>query len=219
MAEKVRVAVILEQRLVRQGLRALLEDETDIEVVGDFGSADSPLEAMARTRPNVALVGVELAARDDGLQLGQAIRNQDPDVGVLFLARSAAPELVTRAFRAGAIGFLVTRTASARVLTDSVHAVARGEPILQSSLVDPVILSLRNGADGEGAGVGLGALSPREREVLALVAEGADNLKIAAILGVSERTVKAHVTAILRKLNVENRTHAALLAWEAGLRR
>ncbi|MFN7131082.1 MAG: DNA-binding response regulator, partial [Myxococcales bacterium] len=135
------------------------------------------------------------------------------------LAGNDAPDIVMRAFQSGGSGYLTKGVASARMLAESVRAVARGEPILPASLAGPVVEALRTGKPVNNAASGLAALSPREREVLTLVAEGADNLKIAAMLNVSERTVKAHVTAILRKLNVENRTHAALLAWEAGIRR
>ncbi len=219
MAQKLRVALIDEQTIVRHGVRAILDREEDIEVVGDYRSGSAFLQDVSEARPNVALVDVALANRDDGLAVAQAIKDHDPTVAILFLAQSSAPDMVTRAFQAGATGFLTKDSASARMLTESIRAVARGEPVLPTSLAGSVIESLRTGKPLNGAGSGLGALSPREREVLTLVAEGADNLKIAAMLGVSERTVKAHVTAILRKLNVENRTHAALLAWEAGIRR
>ena len=119
MTEKLRVAVIDDHAIVRHGVRAILDREADIEVVGDYRTGNAFLQDASEARANVALVDVSLANRDDGLAVAQAIKDYDPTVAILFLARTGSPDIVTRAFQAGATGYLTKETASARMLTES----------------------------------------------------------------------------------------------------
>jgi DNA-binding NarL/FixJ family response regulator len=175
---------------------------------------------MRQNPPDVALVDLRLEHPDSqqvssGFRAVELLHDFYPQVRPLVLSANREPLEVERCLRAGAAGYLCKQSASCAALLEAVERVARGERLLPPELFP-------SPAAGEEASSARGALSRltlREREVLGYIASGADNLKIAVCLGITERTVKAHITSIYRKLDVENRTQMAMLACQLGVER
>jgi DNA-binding NarL/FixJ family response regulator len=167
----------------------------------------------------VALVDLRLERADESVDSGfravELLHDFHPGVRSLVLSANRETDVAERCFRAGASGYLCKMNVSCATVVEAVTRVARGERLLPPELFAS---PLAQGAEAAGGGV-LGRLTPREREVLGFIASGADNLKIAACLNITERTVKAHITSIYRKLDVENRTQMAMLACKLGLER
>jgi DNA-binding NarL/FixJ family response regulator len=195
------VLIADDHAMVRRGLRAFLQVQPDLEVVGEAGDAESCLSAVARLRPDVLLLDLRLPDRD-GVQVLQALAG-DP---VRVLVVTSYTELTTTvpAVRAGAAG-LVYKDVSPPALAGAIRSVHAGHVVLPPD----VAAALARGDSGSGR---LGQLTPREREVLAELARGRSNREIARSLVVSEKTVKAHVSSILAKLDLADRTQAALFA-------
>jgi DNA-binding NarL/FixJ family response regulator len=204
----IRVAVVDDHPIVRQGLVAALEDEPDLEVVGAAGSAEEALTLVARHRPDVVLLDLELPEMG-GIEAIPHLIEADPAVRVLAFTAYDTEERVHGALRAGAKGYLL-KGATAEEIASSIRIVAGGgsalAPRVAAKLVDD--LSGLRGAE---------PLTPREREVLRLIAEGLPTKQIARALSISERTVKFHSTSLLRKLGAENRAQAVALAAQRGL--
>jgi DNA-binding NarL/FixJ family response regulator len=204
----IRVAVVDDHPIVRQGLVAALEDEPDLEVVGAAGSAEEALTLVARHRPDVVLLDLELPEMG-GIEAIPHLIEADPAVRVLVFTAYDTEERVHGALRAGAKGYLL-KGATAEEIASSIRIVAGGgsalAPRVAAKLVDD--LSGLRGAE---------PLTPREREVLRLIAEGLPTKQIARALSISERTVKFHSTSLLRKLGAENRAQAVALAAQRGL--
>ena len=211
MREPVRVLIVDDHEIVREGLRAVLEEEDDLEVVGEAGSGD---EAVARVRalaPDVVLMDLAMPGLP-ALEAVRLIREAAPATQVLILTTFVDERQVRAAIEAGAIGYLlkdVLKTDLARAL----RAARRGQPWLhpeaQRHLIERVVARPKPAAHD--------ALTARERSVLELIGRGRSNKQIAAALHLSEGTVKGYVSAILDKLGVEDRTQAALYAVKHGL--
>lgn len=205
----VRVSILDNQRLVRDSLSRALE-HAGIPVVGQYGDANNFLSALDRDNPAVAIV--ELA--DEDFEVVREARQFHPDVQLIVLSESALPETVQRSFEAGATGYVNRVHSGCEVLVEAVRAVARGDRVFPPDLLASLLH-----AQEQGRPIGkLAVLSARERQVLSYIAAGADNLKISICLKISERTVKAHVSSLYRKLGQENRTQLALLARQLGVR-
>jgi DNA-binding NarL/FixJ family response regulator len=210
----VRVLLVDDQTLFRAGLRTLLSTRPEIEVVGEAGNGEEALAIAAKARPDVVLMDLKMPVLD-GVAATRRLRVALPSCRVVALTTFEDDELVFEVLRAGAVGYLL-KDAPIERLVEAMLAAARGESVLQPSVASKVIAELsRLGASPRGSD--LDKLSDRERDVLRLIARGASNKEIAAALFVTEGTIKNHVTSILAKLEVNDRTQAALRARELGL--
>ena len=218
LTEKVRVTILEDQLLLRESLRQVLEDG-GLDVVGQYGDPSEFLARVAVDAPRVAIIDLGLVGPGgsdlaDGLSVIRELRVRHLDVQSLVFSGHAEPETVARCFQEGAAGFLDKLSADGPALVNAVQAVARGERLFPVQMFGTPVRA----QPIDSASPLLQALSPREREVLGHVAAGADNLKIATLLNISERTVKAHVASLYRKLPAENRTRLALCALQLGIR-
>ena len=205
-AGKITVLIADDHPVVRQGLRVLLSLEDDIEVVGEVGDGAEAVELAAALGPDVILLDLKLPVLD-GLGVLANLRDRGLTARTLVLTSVADQASVTVAMRAGAAGFLY-KDVDPDALVRAVRSVHDGNTVLAPEAAGSLV---RSGARAT-AVAGLDALTAREREVLAQVAEGRSNREIARLLHVSEKTVKTHVSSILAKLGVADRTQAALYA-------
>jgi DNA-binding NarL/FixJ family response regulator len=209
-----------DQQVFLESLVALFEN-SGMEVVARCSGVEEFLARIQQQPPDVALVDLRLErperdAADDGFRAVELLHDFHPSVRPLVLSANRDAELVERCFRAGAAGYLSKLNVSCAAVVEAVERVAGGERLVPPEMFPSPALR----EEGEGAPRNiLGRLTPREREVLGYIASGADNLKIAACLNITERTVKAHITSIYRKLEVDNRTQMAMLACKLGLER
>ena len=190
-----------------------------MEVVARCSTVEEFLARTQQRPPDVALVDLRLEIGteqvDSGFRAVELLHDFHPSVRSLVLSANRDADTAERCFRAGASGYLCKMNVSCSTVVEAVSRVARGE-----RLVPPELFPSPSAQSAESAGGGvLGRLTPREREVLGFIASGADNLKIAACLNITERTVKAHITNIYRKLGPENRTQMAVLACQLGIER
>lgn len=210
---EIRLAVLASQALIRECLGRVLAS-AGAQLVGETGDSAEFVQIIDQSRPRVAVIDVS-GRFEETIALVERLHQLHPDVGILVLADDIGPGVVDRCFQHGANGCLDKRTTSCESLVDAVASVARGASIFPAQSFESL---LQKRPEPDGRVRVLGQLSVREREVLAYISAGADNLKIASHLGISERTVKAHVSSLYRKLNQENRTQIALLARELGVR-
>lgn len=199
----IRVLVVDDHAVVRRGLVQLLGQADGIEVVGQAADGAEAVSAQADDPADVVLMDLQMAGMD-GVSATRALVAADPQVQVLVLTSFSDTDRILGALDAGALGY-VLKDAEPDELIGAVRAVARGESPLHPRAARLLLTARRGGARGA-------ALTPREREVLALVREGLANKQIARRLGISERTVKAHLTAVFAALGVQDRTQAALWA-------
>ncbi|MQA86931.1 MAG: response regulator [Streptosporangiales bacterium] len=215
----IRVLVCDEQILVRAGVRTILHDEDDIDIVGEFGSGREALDGARRLQPSVVVTDIRLA-EIDGIQVARRLTKPDagPPTEVIILTDHCDDRVVLDALAAGARGF-VFKGNSGTEINEAIRMVAAGEAFLPP----PVIRLLLDRFAGrlccppdrnQGH---LATLTDREREVLALIAEGRSTAEVAHRLYVSEGTVKSHIHHVFRKLGLRNRVQAAIAAYDAGL--
>jgi len=208
----IRVLIVDDHKVVRQGLRFLLEQEDGIEVVGECPDGPSALRAVRELRPTIVLLDLFLPGQD-GIAVLTDIKREAPATEVLMLTSSADEEHLIGALRAGALSYLL-KTAGVERVVGTVRAAARGESLLDPRLAARLVREL--GADLDRPKP-LSLLSAREREVLAVLARGRSNREIARELSISEETVKAHVSSILAKLHLADRTQAAIFGLQQRL--
>jgi DNA-binding NarL/FixJ family response regulator len=214
----IRVLLVDDQALFREGLETLLSVHKDIQVVGQASNGQEAAEVAAKVHPDVVLMDVRMPILD-GVRATRLLKQALPKCRVIVLTTFDDDEYVFDALRAGAVGYLLKDVASAR-LVEAIRATARGESILEPSVAAKVIAeftrvsSMVPSAQMEQL---VEPLSERELEILALIARGYSNKEIASQLFIAEGTVKNHVTHILGKLGVRDRTQAALKARELGL--
>jgi DNA-binding NarL/FixJ family response regulator len=212
----VRVLIADDQGMVRSGFTTLLNSEPDIEVVGEAVNGQEAVTRAIQLRPDVILMDVRMPVMD-GLQATRQITAMDGAPRVLVLTTFDLDDYVYQALRWGASGFLL-KDASARELAEAVRVVAAGDALLSPSVTRRLIAEFaRMGAPRGPSRKTLKDLTERETEVLALVAQGLSNAEIAGRLVVAEQTVKTHVSRILMKLGLRDRTQAVVLAYETGL--
>ena len=204
----IRIVVVDDHPVVREGLVATLSDEKEFKVVGAVGSAEDALPLVGAQRPDVILLDLELPAQS-GLEAIPKLRTARPQSKILILTAYDTDERVIGALQAGAQGYLL-KGASLEEIARAIRAVHAGGSYLDPRIAAKVVGALNPHARAA-------ALSEREREVLRLVAGGQANKQIARTLGITERTVKFHVTSILTKLGAENRAQAVALATQRGL--
>ncbi|MGW7687357.1 response regulator [Streptomyces asiaticus] len=218
----IRVLIADDQVMVREGFSVLLNAQPDIEVIGEAVDGRQAIAQVAALRPDVVLMDIRMP-EVNGLEATREIVAADADAKVLVLTTFDLDEYVYQALRSGASGFLL-KDASARQLGDAVRVVAAGEALLAPTVTKRLISTFSR--IGEAAGFGgplpsprgrLAELTERENEVLVLVAQGCSNAEIAERLIVAESTVKTHVSRILVKLGLRDRTQAAVFAYEVRL--
>jgi DNA-binding NarL/FixJ family response regulator len=219
MGEPIRVLVVDDQALVRQGFAVILDAEPDITVVGEAADGAQAVEAAVTLRPEVVLMDVRMPGMD-GITATAAICARTP-ARVLMLTTYDVDEHVYDALRAGASGFLL-KTMRGRDLVDAVRVVAAGEALLAPTVTRRLIAEIvGRSAPATTAGAApagrLAGLSPRETDTLRALARGLSNAEIAAELYVTEHTVKTHVSNLLTKLGLRDRVQAVVLAYESGL--
>jgi DNA-binding NarL/FixJ family response regulator len=208
----IKVLIADDQALVRTGFRKILESEPDLEVVGEAGDGGEAVEAALLLRPDVVLMDIRMP-RLDGLE---ATRRLAGKTRVLVLTTFDVNEYVYEALRAGASGFLL-KDAPADQLVTAIRVVAAGDALLAPSITRRLIEEFARRPPSNVRPAELEALSPRELDVLRLVARGLSNAEIASELYVGDATVKTHVSRVLQKLNLRDRVQAVVLAYESGL--
>ena len=204
LPEPIRVVVVDDHAVVRSGLEQLLSAEADIEVVGTADDGEQAVALVESTTPHVVLMDLSMP-RVDGVEATRAVSSRFPEVNVVVLTSFADRQRVLDALEAGASGYLL-KDADPTEVAVAVRAAAAGGSPLDPKAARVLLDSRRNRPTV--------TLTAREREVLALVAEGLANKNIARRLGITERTVKAHLTSVFQAINVADRTQAALWARE-----
>ncbi len=214
----IRVLLVDDQALFREGLETLLSVHKDIQVVGQASNGQEAVEVAAKVQPDVVLMDVRMPILD-GVRATGLLKNAQPQCRVIVLTTFDDDEYIFDALRRGAVGYLLKDVASAQ-LVEAIRAAARGESILEPSVAAKVIAEFTRVSrmvPSTQMEQLVEPLSERELEILALIARGASNKEIASQLYIAEGTVKNHVTHILDKLGVRDRTQAALKARELGL--
>jgi DNA-binding NarL/FixJ family response regulator len=213
----IRVVIADDQTLVRDGFRMILDAQEDIEVVGEAVDGIEAVTEARRLRPDVVLMDVRMPGRD-GLEATRELLAELPETHVLILTTFDLNEYVYEAMKAGASGFLLKDVPRSQ-LVDGVRTVAGGDALLAPAITRRVIEQFvrRPPSSVRSLPPSLDELTPRELEVLRLVARGRSNAEIAAALFVSDATVKTHVAHALAKLNLRDRVQAVVFAYESGL--
>jgi DNA-binding NarL/FixJ family response regulator len=217
MPDPIRILLVDDQRLMREGLRILLELEPDLRIVGEATNGQSALEAYAELKPDVVLMDVRMPGMD-GVEATWRLCESWPEARVIILTTFDDDEYVFEGLRAGARGYLL-KDVSGHDLADAVRTVAAGGALIEPSVARKVVAEFaRMAPPVRTPDAGLAEpLSEREEEILRLVARGLSNREIADRLSLAPGTVKNYVTTILQKLGARDRTQAALRARELGL--
>ena len=206
-----------DQGMVRAGFRSLLDAEPDLQVVGEAATGEEAVDVVRRLRPDVTLMDIRMPVLD-GLAATRAILGEGIDTRVLVLTTFDLDEYVFEALRSGASGFLL-KDAPAEELAAAIRVVASGDSLLAPGVTRRVIDAFvrRPAAPTKGPDPALSRLTPREVEVLGLLARGLSNVDIAERLFVSEATTKTHVSNVLGKLGLRDRVQAVIFAYENGV--
>lgn len=207
---RLRLVIVDDSELVRTGLRAVLSMQPDFELVGEAGNVATGVETCLRLTPDVALLDVRLPD-GTGFDICRQILARQPDARVLILTSVADDTVVDEAIRAGAHGYLL-KDIDSRGLGQAIRDVAAGKSILDPAITARVLRLLKSGGSSPAGGNSLlDTLSPQEKRVLALIAEGCTNKEVGARLNLSEKTVKNYLSTVFEKLHVSRRAEAAAL--------
>ncbi|CAN5620562.1 two-component system response regulator MnoR [soil metagenome] len=208
----VRIVLVDDHAILRQGLRSVLERESDLEIVGEASSLAEALAVVDKVGPDIVLMDLKLSASSDyeGLTLCGQLSTAHPGLGLLVLTTFLDDQLVVRAVHAGARGYVV-KDVDTTELVRAIRAVSRGESAFDSRSASAVVRSLNGQSSSKER------LTDRELEVLRLLANGLSNIKIGERLSISPTTVKFHVSNIMRKLEVSRRAEAVYAASKQGL--
>ncbi|BBN95470.1 DNA-binding response regulator [Deinococcus grandis] len=204
----VRVLLVDDHAVVRQGLRLFLGLDPLIDVIGEAANGEEALQAAATLHPDVVIMDLMMPVMD-GITATRTLKRQHPDTEVIALTSTLEEHKVNGAIEAGAISYML-KDASSDTLADAIHAAARGEVRLHPEAAKRLVRDFRGGEMRE-------SLTPKETIVLQLLAHGYSNRDIATDQGVSEATVKTHVSRLLSKLGLDSRTQAALYALKHGI--
>ncbi len=208
--DKIRIVLIEDQTLMRQGLKTILDLEPGLKVVGEAGDGEMGVRLALELRPDIILMDVQLPGQN-GVEATTAICAAWPEAKVIILTTFDRDDYVFQGIRAGALGYLLKDT-PAENLIKTIRQVQAGEVFIQPQIASRALRELAHPQANP-----LAPLSEREREVLVLIAQGCSNREIAERLVIAEGTVKTHVSSILGKLQAENRTQAANIAHRYGL--
>ena len=209
--DRVRLLIADDHPVVRQGLRAFLETQPGVEIVGEAVDGEDAVLQVERLLPDVVLMDIVMP-KIDGIEAIRRLRDVSPSTQAIVLTSFADDDKIVAAVRAGAAGYLL-KDARPQELIDAIRAVARGEALLAPSIAARLIRELSRPNEDPAAEV----LTARELDVLRLIANGRSNKEIAADLVLSEKTVKTHVSHVLDKLGLADRTQAAIFAVKHGL--
>ena len=216
MSPPVRVLLVDDDELMRAGLRAVLSSDDEIEVVGEAGDGRTAVTQARKCSPDVVLMDVRMPDLD-GITATREVVAVSPEIKVAILTTFEQDDYIFGALNAGASGFLLKRT-KPEELIGAIHTLAAGDSLLSPSVTRKVIERMAERPLGDlSAKQRLDVLTPREREVLELIARGLSNGEIAAAFVIEESTVKTHVKRILMKLRLRDRVQAVIFAYESGL--
>lgn len=202
----IRIILVDDQNIIREGLGSLLQAKTDLEVVGEAGNGQEAVQLALQLQPDVVLMDVRMPVMD-GVAATRLLQAQAPDIKILILTTFDDDEYITKAMAYGAKGYLLKDTPSEELAT-AIRSIHKGYTQIGPGLFDKLMVSNSHPSPPPE----LAELTPREREVLSLIAQGYNNREIAQTLFISERTVKNHVNSILHRLNLRDRTQAAIWA-------
>lgn len=212
MEESIRILIADDHLIIRQGLRLILETQNGFELVGEASDGAEAIRLCAELKPEVVLMDLRMPGMD-GLTAIDHLRTEQPGIAVVILTTFNEDDLMMRGLRAGAKGYLLKDT-DRETLFNTLRAAKRGETLLKPEIMKRVLLQVTE--DG-GKGSSPTDLTGRELEVLKAVAQGERSKEIALRLGISERTVKAHLASIYNRLGVDNRAAAIAMAAQKGL--
>jgi two-component system NarL family response regulator len=211
--DKIRVLIVDDHTLFRQGVREMLEQESDLEVVGEASTGREALDQARALMPDVVLMDIKMPDLD-GVTAARTLHREMPHIGIIFVTSFEENEYVLKGLQAGGRGYIL-KDADLATMLRAVRAVAHGESLLGPTIAQKVMRQFTSLVQKQVPL--LDELTPRELEVLTLIAEGLGNKDIAAGLAISEKTVKNHISNIFSKLHVYDRTQAMLYAIRAGL--
>jgi len=214
MNEPITILIVDDHQVVRQGVRAFLDTQSDLSVVGEAGSGDEAIQLASQHVPDVILMDLVMPGDVDGVEATRQVKNTSPRTQVVILTSYHEDKHIFPAIRAGALSY-VLKDISPADLAGVVRKAAQGEAVLHPRVAARLIQEVqgRRGVETNP----FTELSNREMEVLRLIADGMSNAKIAGQLVISEKTVKGHVSNILSKLHLADRTEAAVYAWREGI--
>jgi two-component system response regulator NreC len=211
---KIRLLLVDDHEIVRAGLRMLFRAEEDMEIVGEAGSAEEAIQAVQELDPDVVLMDVAMPGMS-GIEATRRIKEADPNANILALTMHEDEQYLFEMLNAGAAGY-VPKRAAPDDLVSAIRIVHQGNVFLYPSLAKILVQDFVH-RSGEGSDLGVDILTPREREVLTLIAEGYTNRQIAKKLVISVKTVDRHRENIMGKLNLHNRIELVKYAIEKGL--
>lgn len=211
---QIRVFITDDHLIVRQGLRLILETTDSLEVIGEATDGADCLRQVPELKPDVILMDLQMAGMD-GLTAINHLRHDYPEIAIVILTTFNEDALMLKGLQAGARGYLLKDT-DRETLLDTIHAAAKGETLLRPEILQRVLTHQSTPAQSQPAA---SPLTDREQEVLILVADGERNKEIAFKLGITERTVKAHLTSIYNKFGVDSRAAAVSIATKQRLLR
>jgi NarL family two-component system response regulator YdfI len=211
VADPIRILIVDDHAIVREGLRLILETVQDFMVIGEAADGSEAIELAAELSPDVVLMDLRMP-KMDGITAIQHLQEDRPEIAVIILTTYNEDEMMYKGLQAGARGYLLKDT-SKEPLFNTIRAAARGETLLNPEIMERVLSQKATEAEKKVGGM---ALTEREGEVLTAVAEGQTSKEIAYRLGITERTVKAHLSSIYNKLGVDSRAAAIAEAAKRG---